>query len=359
MSTILGAAVRACALASGLILAAGGALAQKSPVPITPKPIEKKDAALDKLIDAEARLAMVATGFGFTEGTTWVQSGRTGYLLFSDIPANVVYRLNPGGAIQLYLEKSGYQKPDLWRVGMEFNNGKPATDPSFEKFTMAGSNGLAMDRQARLVIAAFGSRSVDRIEKDGRRTVLADRYEGKRLGGPNDVIVKRDGTIYFSDTWSGLLKQDKDPAKEIDKIGIYMIRDGKLSRLVDDIAFPNGLAFSPDEKILYVNGGRDRYIRKYPVKADGTLGEKSMLIDLNAEKAVGITDGMKLDTAGNIWTTGPGGVWVITSEGKPLGVIPLPEAGTNLVFGDADRKTLYIAARTSLYKIRTKSTGVL
>lgn len=341
------------ALLVGTMLGAGPALAQAPAM----APIEKKDAALDALIAPDAKLERIATGFGFTEGVTWVQQGKKGYLLFSDIPANVIYRWTPDGKVAIHLEKSGYQKPDLWRVGMEFTNGKPPTDPGFEKFTMAGSNGLALDRQGRLVIAAFGGRSIDRIEKNGKRTVLADRFEGKRFGGPNDVIVKKDGTIYFSDTFSGMLKLDKDPSKELDVVGIYMLRNGKVTRLVDDIAFPNGLAFSPDEKSLYINGGRERYIRRYDLKPDGTLGDSVFLIDLNNEKAPGITDGMKVDVQGNLWTTGPGGVWVISAVGKPLGVIPLPEGGTNLVFGDADRKTLYVSARTSVFKIRTKVAG--
>ncbi len=341
----------ACALAQP-------SAAQRAPQPqILAKPVEKKDAALDQLIGPEARLELVASGFGFTEGVTWVQNRRTGFLLFSDIPANVIYRWSPDGRIAVHVEKSGYQKPDTWRVGMEFNNGKQPAEPGFEKFNMIGSNGLALDRQGRLIIATWAGRTIERLERSGAWTVIADRFEGKRFNGPNDVIVRKDGTIYFTDTFGGLLKLDKDPAKEQDRIGVYMIRDGKLARLIDDLAFPNGLALSPDHNTLYVNGGRDRFIRKYTVKTDGTIADMQMLIDLNSEKAPGITDGMKTDAQGNIWTTGPGGVWVITPAGKPLGVVPLPEAGTNLVFGDADRQTLYISARTSIYRLQTKVAG--
>lgn len=321
------------------------------------KPIERRDPALDALIAPDAKLALVKSGFGFTEGVTWVQKGRKGYLLFSDIPANVIYRWSPDGSLAVHLEKAGYQKPDLWRVGMPFTNGKPENDPGFEKFNLSGSNGLALDSKGRLIIAAFGSRSVDRIEANGKRTVLADRYEGKRLNGPNDVIVAKNGTIYFTDTFSGMLKLDKDPSKEMDVVGVYMIREGKLTRLIDDIVSPNGLALSPDEAWLYVNGGRDRFIRRYDINRDGTLGDSVMLADLSGEKGAGITDGMKVDAKGNLWTTGPGGVWVLSPLGKPLGLIPLPEAGTNLVFGDSDRRTLYISARTSIYKIRTLVAG--
>ncbi|MBI2515828.1 MAG: SMP-30/gluconolactonase/LRE family protein [Opitutae bacterium] len=321
-------------------------------------PIRKRAPALDALISPDATIELVATGFGFTEGVTWVQQGANGCLLFSDIPANVIYRWSPGGKVEIYLEKSGYLKPDLWRVGMEFTNGKPPDDPGFEKFNMCGSDGLALDRQGRLVIATWAGRSIVRIEQDGRRTVLADRYQGRRFGGPNDVVVCKDGSIYFTDTFGGLLKMEKDPSKEIDVNAIYMIRDGRVTRVADDIANTNGLAFSPDERFLYANGSIDRFIRRYRVQADGTLTDSTLFIDLHSEKEAGITDGMKVDALGNLWTSGPGGVWVISPAGKPLGVISLPEEATNLVFGDADRKTLYISAKTSIYKIRVHVAGL-
>jgi gluconolactonase len=316
-----------------------------------------KDASLEALIAPDAQVELVASGFGFTEGVTWVQCGDEDYLLFSDIPANVIYRWSPDGEIAIYLEKSGYQKPDHWRVGMEFTNGKPPGDPGFEKFTLCGSNGLALDPQGRLVIATWAGRSIVRIEHDGARTTLADRFDGKRFGGPNDVVVRKDGAIYFTDTFGGMLKRDKDPSREIDINAVYRVQDGEVTRVVDDIPSTNGLAFSPDEKTFYANGSQNRYIRRYDVRPDGTLANGALLIDLNAEPASGITDGMKIDEEGNLWTTGPGGVWIISPEGKPLGVIPLPEDGTNLVFGDADRKTLYVSAHTSIYKIRAEVAG--
>ena len=319
--------------------------------------IEVKDASLEALIAPEAQVEMVASGFGFTEGVTWVQRGDEGYLLFSDIPANVIYRWSSDGEIAIHLEKSGYQKPDHWRVGMEFTNGKPPDDPGFEKFTMCGSNGLALDPLGRLVIATWAGRSIVRIEHDGARTTLAERFEGKRFGGPNDVVVREDGSIYFTDTFGGMLKRDKDPSREIEINGVYRIQDGEVTRVLDDIPSTNGLAFSPDETIFYANGSQDRYVRRYDVRPDGTLADSALLIDLNGEPAPGITDGMKVDEKGNLWTTGPGGVWIISPEGRPLGVVPLPENGTNLVFGDADRKTLYISAHTSIYKVRTKVAG--
>jgi gluconolactonase len=316
-----------------------------------------KHSSFANLIAPDAMLEQVVTGFGFTEGVTWVDSQKQGYLLFSDIPANVIYRWTPAGDVSVYLEKSGYQKPDVWRVGMPFTNGKDPSDPGFEQFNMFGSNGLTLDNEGRLVIATWAGRSIVRIEKDGTRTVLADRYEGKRLGGPNDVVVRKDGSIYFTDTFGGMLKLSDDKSKEIDTNAIYMIRDGKVAQVVSDLPNTNGLTFSPDEKILYANGSIDNYIHRYDVKPDGSLSESKMFIDLRKEKGVGITDGMRVDVAGNLWTTAPGGIWILSPSGEPLGVIPLPEGGSNLVFGDADRKTLYISAATSIYKIRTLIAG--
>jgi gluconolactonase len=217
---------------------------------------------------------------------------------------------------------------------------------------------LALDRQGRLVIATWSGRSIDRIEKNGKRTVLADRWEGKRFGGTNDVVVKRDGSIYFTDTYGGLRLREKDPKKELDFNAVYMLCGNKLSLLINDIPNTNGLAFSPDEKFLYVNGSRDRFLKRYEVAADGTLKNGTMLIEMNKDPLSGITDGLRVDTRGNIWETGPGGVWVISPEGKHLGTIRTPELAANVEFGDADRKTLYIAARTSIYKIRVNVAGM-
>ena len=323
-----------------------------------PNPIiVKKDPALEALISPDAKLEKLAGGFGFTEGALWVPKGEGGYLLFSDMPANVIYQRTPDGQLSIFMEKCGYQQPDIWRVGFIQTNGKKRDDPAFEEFPMIGCNGLTLDRQGRLVIATWAGRSIDRIEHNGNRTVLADRWDGKRFGGTNDVIVKKDGTIYFTDGYGGLRLRDNDPKRELDT-GVYMIRNGLVSRVIDDIANTNGVAFSPDEKILYANGSRDRFVKAYDVNTDGTLSNSRMLIDLNTDPALGITDGLRVDVNGNLWETGPGGIWIISPQGKHLGTILLPELGANVEFGDSDRKTLYIAARTSIYKIRTNIAGI-
>ena len=320
--------------------------------------VTRLDPALDALLPADAVLDLVTGGHGFTEGVTWVQPKRgAGYLLFSDVPANTIYRWSPETGESIHLEKSGYARPDLWRVGMEFTNGRDPADPRFEKFPMSGSNGLALDPQGRLLIATWAGRSIDRIGHDGKRTVLADRYQGKRFGGTNDLTVGPDGAVYFTDTYGGMRKLDKDPSKELDTVGVFRVKDGRVTQVVDDLAAPNGLAFSPDGRYLYANGGNRRFIRRYPLHAGGTVGPGEMLIDLSADKAPGITDGMKVDTRGNLWASGPGGVWVISPEGRPLGRIRIPELVGNLAFGDRDMRTLYIAARSSIYRIRTAVPG--
>jgi gluconolactonase len=323
--------------------------------------VVRLDPALDALVAPDAKIELVKGGFGFTEGPVWVQKGKGGggYLLFTDIPGNVIYRLTPqDGKASVYLYNAGYNGPDIWRWGALQNNGRDRTDPKFEEFAMIGADGLTVDRQGRVIIATFAGRSLDRLESNGKRTVLADRYEGKRFNGPNDVVVKRDGAIYFTDTYGGLRQRDKDPRKELEFNAVFMWREGKLTLLIKDMPNTNGLAFSPDEKYLYVNGSRDNYVKRYEVMADGTLANGKMFIDLSKETERGITDGLRVDTKGNLYETGPGGVWIISPEGKHLGTIRAPEQSTNIGFGDADRKTLYIAARTSIYKIRVNTPGL-
>jgi gluconolactonase len=322
-------------------------------------PVQRLDPALDVLIAPDAKLELVKTGFGFTEGAVWVPRGEAGYLLFSDIPANVIYMWNPrDDKVSVYLDHSGYTGQDIWRVGFMQTNGKDKSDPKFEEFPMIGSNGLTLDREGRLIIATWAGRSIDRIEWDGKRTVLADRYDGKRFGGTNDVVVKNDDAIYFTDGFGGLRHTRSDPRKELDFNGVYMLQDGKVSLVIKDISNTNGLAFSPDQKILYANGSRDRYVKRYDVLPDDTLSNGRMLIDMNNDPERGITDGLRVDIHGNLWETGPGGVWIITPDGKHIGTIPTPELAANVEFGDADRKTLYIAARTSIYRIRVKAPGL-
>jgi gluconolactonase len=236
------------------------------------------------LVSADAKLDLVKNEFGFNEGVVWVSKGKSGYLLLSDMYANVIYKVTPEGRVSLYLDHNGYTGSDIWRVGM------PQPDANRKDvFFMIGSNGLALDRQGRLLIATWSGRSIDRIEKDGKRTILADRYEGKRFGGANDLVVEKDGAIYFTDGFGGLRGRDKDSGKELDFAGIFMWKDGKVTLAIKDISTPNGLAFSADEKILYANGSQNRYARRYDVERDDTLTNSQMLIDMNSDPLPGIT----------------------------------------------------------------------
>lgn len=307
------------------------------------------DPGLDAVMSRTAKIEPLKRDyFGIAEGTLWVPEGRSGYLLFSDIAANVVYKWTPDGSLSVFLERAGYTGTDTANVGNIAFNGRL-------NVATFGPNGLAMDREGRLVIAAQGDRAIVRLEKDGTRTILADRYEGKRLNGPNDLTMKSDGTVYFSDPGSGLRGGRASPARELTFNGVFRAKDGQV-QLVDrepQGASPNGIALSPDEKILYVNGGGK--LTRYEVHSDGSVANGRLFIDLTTEKMPGGTDGMKVDPAGNVFTTGPGGIWIISPAGKPLGRIQLPEGRlTNLAFGDADGKTLYIVTQPSLFRVRMK-----
>jgi len=336
-------------------------LSAHAQTPLT-HPVVSLDPTFAKLVSPDARLETVARGFGFTEGNTWVQHGKTGYLLFVDIPANNVYKMTPDGKVSIYLKNSG-QHPalngdEMMHLGGLRDNSKPRTDPEFRQFINIGADGLTLDPQGRLLLCTYSGRSVVRLEKDGRRTLLADRFDGKQFNGTNDVIVKRDGAIYFTDTWGGLRDGDKDSYAGLDKNGVFLLKNGKLSFIVQDMPTVNGLALSPDEKTLYVNSGRSNIIRAYNVATDDSVSNGRLFIDQSADKTFGYTDGMRVDSRGNIYATGPGGIWITSAGGKHIGTILVPEKASNLTFGDPDYKTLYIDGSTSIYKIRVLTPGL-
>jgi gluconolactonase len=314
------------------------------------------DPSFANLVSPDAKLEVAARGFGFTEGNTWVQHGKVGYLLFVDIPMNNIYKLSPDGKVSVFLEQAGWTKPingyDMLHVGTLKDNSKPHNDPDYRQFINIGADGLTLDMQGRLIICTYAGRSIVRLEKDGTHTLLADNFNGKRLNGTNDVIVKRDGAIYFSDMLGGLRDGEKDPNIGMLIQGIYLLRKGKVSLVVQDMPSVNGLALSPDEKILYVNSGHSNTIRAYDVAPDDTLSNGRLLIDQSTDKTFGYTDGMRVDSLGNIYATGPGGIWITSPQGQHLATILVPEKASNLTFGDADYKTLYIDGTTSIYKIR-------
>jgi len=311
--------------------------------------VEKLSPALDAIVSSDAKLELLDDHFGTTEGPIWIQEGQSGYLLFSDIPANVIYKWAPGSGVSVFLEKSGYTGTDISNVGAQSTSGRLAV-------IVLGSNGLALDPQGRVVIATHGDRNIVRLERDGKRVVLADRYDGKRFNGPNDLVVKSNGALYFTDNIFGLRGRDKSPARELPFNGVYLVKDGKVVLLDKDPqgGSPNGIALSPDERHLYIGSGGK--ILRYEIQPDDTIANQQIVLESG-------TDGMKLDEKGNLYLTTRGAVVILSAEGKPLGTIHLPvvlgvsPTTTNVAFGDADRKTLYIAARTHLYRIRLNVAG--
>jgi len=304
--------------------------------------VVRSDAGLDKIVPAGAMVEKVYGDFRFVEGPVWDRRG--GYLLFSDIPANAIMKWTPDGNVSAF-RKQIFSGP-------------------YPDGVLIGSNGLTLDRQGRIVAAEHGNRRVARYEKDGAATVLADRYEGKRLNSPNDLVVKKNGDVYFTDP-TGLSRNypadAKDiPKPELDFNGVYRISaDGKLTLLTKDMPYPNGLAFSPDEKKLYVANSRpDKFWMVYDVIADGALANGRKLFDATQIPGEDVPDGMKIDTAGNIYATGPAGIMIFSPQGKLLGTVQFPELPANCAWGDADGKTLYVTARTSLYRIHLKIAGI-
>jgi len=291
--------------------------------------------ALDQLVPAGAQVEKVAEGFTFTEGPLWMPAG---YLLFSDIPANKIRKWSPDGTLG------------------ELD--KPAPPDGYD--TITGPNGLTLDKQGRLIVCEQDGRKLSRLEKDGKLRVLADRFEGKRLNSPNDVVLKSDGSIYFTDPPYGLKGQDKDPAKELAFNGVFRLKDGKLEAVYKEMTRPNGIAFSPDEKYLYVanSDGKQKVWMRFDVAKDGTLAGAKVFVDSTSDTSPGGPDGMKVDRKGNLWATGPGGIWVISPDGRHLGTIAPAEGPANCHWGDKDAKTLYITARRGLYRIRTSVAGV-
>jgi gluconolactonase len=311
--------------------------------------VVRLDAKLDEVVMADAKVEKLAGDLSFAEGPVWVRDG--GYLLFSDIPANVINKWTSDGKISAAVKPSGFTGADASDVGSQNNNGKQVV-------TLIGSNGVTLDKQGRIVFASHGDRDVVRIEKNGQRTVLADRYEGKRLNSPNDLVYKADGALYFTDPPFGLRKRDEDPKKELPFNGVYLFKDGKLQLLDKTFTAPNGIALGPGEKYLYVDDSTKKLIMRFDVGPNDSVGNGKTFIDMNSDQAPGVPDGMKVDQKGNVYCTGPGGVWIISPEGKHLGTVKLPEIPANLAFGDSDGKTLYLTARTGLYRIRLKMTGV-
>jgi gluconolactonase len=313
-----------------LLLLATLPLFAAEPVPTFEGSIERLDPALDALLGTDAKIEVLATGFNWSEGPVWFKDS----LVFSDVPENTAFQWKEGDkAASIFLKPSG------------------SADGHGQ-----GSNGLTTDAQGRLILCQQGDRCISRQETDGKITQLATHWDGKRFNSPNDVIISRDGVIYFTDPPYGM---EKGTQPEIDFHGIYAVRpDGQVTALIKDLRFPNGIALSPDEKTLYIAASDPAHTAIYAFNPDGT--NRREVFDATPLKTAGgkgLCDGMKVDTQGNIWTTGPGGVLILTKEGKHLGTILTGQNTGNCTFGD-DGSTLYITADMFLLRVKTKVKGM-
>jgi gluconolactonase len=335
---------------SVFVLLAAAAIA----APAHSQEVQKLDLALDQIVAPGTKAEKVVGGFNkWLEGPAWT---RQGSLIFAEIPANNIDLWIPGKGSHVFIHPSGYEGSD------PYNGPEP------------GSNGMTIDPKGRVTIAGHARRNVWRLETldpKGQITVLADAYDGKKLNSPNDLVYKSDGSLYFTDPPYGLRTQgDDDPAKEQKLNGVFRIVDAikqkpgappdhtKIQLIIKDLPRANGIAFSPDENILYIADSGKHVWLKYPVNADGTVGEGTIFADANVDKTPGSPDGIRVDKNGNLYGSGPGGVWILSPEGKHLGTVKIPEVVSNVAWGDADGKTLYITASTSLYRIKLNATGV-
>ena len=301
--------------------------------------IDRVDPGLDAVVEPDATLERIASGFVFTEGPVWSGDGS---LLFSSPNTNSVYRWHPSGRVSVFHSKSGYAGTDIGR------------------FSQPGSNGLTFDPHGRLTICQHGNRRVIRVEPHGNVTVLADHYDGRRLNSPNDLVYRSDGTLFFTDPPFGLPGAFDDPDKELPFSGVFAVRDGEVTLVTEELEGPNGLAFSPDERYLYV-GNWDperKVVMRYEVGPNLDVIDAGVLFDMTAAEGEDAIDGLKVDVEGNVYACGPGGVWVISPGGKHLGTLRPPEAPHNLAWGDADGCTLYVTALTSVYRIRLQIPGI-
>jgi len=330
-------------------------------LPARPFSITRADPELDRIISPNAKLETLGDRFGLTEGPVWVPARPAGYLLFVDMLSNVIWKMTPDKHVSVFLYRAGYSGSDLLHAGIQTRRGRA-------NVLLIGPECTSRDSEGRVLWCASNDGAIMRLEKDGSRTILANNYQGKRFDGPNDLAIKSDGAIYFTDTDTGLRDGRFSPLKQLPFTGVYLIKDNKVTLLVDNTALggsPNGIGLSPDEKYLYLTSGFKKLMR-YEVKDDDTLGAGVVFAEGD-----GIGDGLKVDKHGDVFSTGgagPGEVRITSPEGKFLGLLNMPLPGTepkreicalNDAFGDRDGKALYIMGGETVFKIRLKVPGII
>ena len=312
------------------------------PIAVAPQEVNVEvvriDPGLDAIVPPNPKIFKLAEGFQFTEGPVWLKEG---YLLFSDPNANIIYKYTADGKLSVFKRNSGY-------------SGKDVAD-----YFQPGANGLTLDRDGRLTINEHGNHRISRLENDGRLTVLADTYEGKRLNSPNDLVYRSDGTLFFTDPPFGLPKFYDDPRKELPYSGVFALYKGELKLISTELKGPNGIALSPDENYLYVGNWdpQKKVVMRYEIGADGSLSNGKVFFDMTNTPGEDAIDGIKVDQQGNLYVSGPGGLWIISAEGKHLGTILAPKHPHNMAWG-GDGKTLYMTAQGSLYRMPLKIPGI-
>jgi gluconolactonase len=312
------------------------------PLAITPSEVNvdviRNDAAINKIVGPNPKVFKLAEGFKFTEGPVWVGDG----LLFSDPNANTIYKYSKDGKLAVFKTPSGYSGSDIG------------------EYRQPGSNGITLDPQGNIVFDQHGNRRVVRLEKDRSESVVADKFEGKRFNSPNDLVYRSDGTLFLTDPNFGLPKFGDDPRKELQHTGVYSIYKGKVQLVTKEFTGPNGIALSPDEKYLYIGNWDDnkKVVYRYELQPDGTVKNGKLFFDFTSIKGEDAIDGVKVDVEGNVYVSAPGGLQIVSPDGKHLGTIVTPQHVHNMAWGDDDGKTLYLCARTGLYRIRLNIEGV-
>lgn len=318
--------------------------------------IARLDPALDRLVSSDASIESLYSGNAGDsfEGPVWMRSPRPGYLIFANVTGNLFYKWTPEGKLSVFLD--------------HIFTGDPSTAYHAGSRVMIGANGATLDRQGRLVYTSYSAGEIVRLEKDGKRTMLASHFGGKRINAPNDVIVKSDGSIYFTDSRAA---SEQATGPNCDKFwmlcgnkagiphkGVYFIKEGTVRLFSQTVDHPNGLALSKNESYLYISNSYEKNILRFAMQPDGTGTNEQVFVDMSSGRGEGLPDGIKVDTEDNVYCTGPGGIWIMSSAGRHLGTILTPERPTNFAFGGRDAKTLYIVGLKTLSRISLKVAGL-